>query len=112
MREISLRFEINLSNLLFSLTVLYINYSLSNIYSDDFLHHSAIFLGYCDLRVLTPLVNKSVGIEYSSLSSAGGKFDVETLVKAILDLGETKTEEVVPSQTDRDLGRYQSSVAD
>ncbi|XP_056016208.1 baculoviral IAP repeat-containing protein 7-A-like [Ostrea edulis] len=50
---------------------------------------------------------KKIGFSSEIISKAakkcGGTFDVETLVKAILDLGETKTEEVVLSQTDRDL---------
>lgn len=37
---------------------------------------------------------------------AGAAFNVETLVKAILDLGEMKTEEVVQVKTEKDLGRF------
>lgn len=37
---------------------------------------------------------------------AGAAFNVETLVKAIIDLGEMKTEEVVQVKTEKDLGRF------
>ena len=43
-------------------------------------------------------------IQYCLFICTGGTFDVETLVKAILDLGETKTVEVVQTPSERDLG--------
>nr|XP_022292969.1 putative inhibitor of apoptosis [Crassostrea virginica]XP_022292970.1 putative inhibitor of apoptosis [Crassostrea virginica] len=46
--------------------------------------------------------------------NCGGTFDVETLVKAILDLGETRTVEVVqtPSERDLDMKCLKQSSAD